>query len=103
MKVGSERAVGVHPGKEKAQEYLTFMCKMCDGRQKRLHRQISQCPETGEKTMDTNGIQENLFKLLGFFIVRVVEGMNRFPREMVELPSLEIFKTWMDDAPSNLL
>lgn len=28
MQVGSERAGGVHPGKEKTQVYLTFMCKM---------------------------------------------------------------------------
>lgn len=33
MQVGSERAEGVHPGKEKAQEYLIFMCKIFDGRQ----------------------------------------------------------------------
>lgn len=33
MQVGSERAGGVHPGKDKAQEYLIFMCKIFDGRQ----------------------------------------------------------------------
>lgn len=38
-----------------------------------------------------------------FFIVRVVECMNRLSREMLEPPSLEKFKTWIDNVLSNLL
>lgn len=31
-----------------------------------------------------------------FFIVRVDRYCNRLPKEVVESPSLETFKTWMD-------
>ncbi|KFP52245.1 hypothetical protein N323_06435, partial [Cathartes aura] len=38
-----------------------------------------------------------------FYTVRVTEHWNRLPREAVESPSLDIFKTWLDTAMSNLL
>jgi len=31
-----------------------------------------------------------------FFTIRVTELWNRLPREAVESPSMEIFKTWLD-------
>jgi len=38
-----------------------------------------------------------------FFAVRVTEHWNRLPREAVESPSLEIFKTLLDAFLLNLL
>ncbi|PKU43394.1 hypothetical protein llap_6300 [Limosa lapponica baueri] len=37
-----------------------------------------------------------------FFTMRVVEHWNRLPREVVEAPSLEIFKVRLDEALGNL-
>jgi len=38
-----------------------------------------------------------------FFTMRVVKHWNRFPRESVAAPSLEVFKASLDGAPSNLV
>ncbi|KFV82995.1 hypothetical protein N308_15239, partial [Struthio camelus australis] len=38
-----------------------------------------------------------------FFTVRVTEHWNRLPREVVEFPSLEIFKTCLDAILGNML
>ncbi|KFV88544.1 hypothetical protein N308_11737, partial [Struthio camelus australis] len=38
-----------------------------------------------------------------FFTVRVTEHWNRLPREVVEPPSLEIFKTRLDAILGNVL
>jgi len=38
-----------------------------------------------------------------FFPLRVTEHWNRLPREVVESPSLEIFKTCLDKDLYNLL
>ncbi|KFP22466.1 hypothetical protein Z169_15404, partial [Egretta garzetta] len=38
-----------------------------------------------------------------FFTMRVVKHWNRLPREVVEAPSLEAFKTRLDEALSNLI
>ncbi|KFZ55889.1 hypothetical protein N321_04586, partial [Antrostomus carolinensis] len=38
-----------------------------------------------------------------FFKMRVVDHWNRLPREVVEAPSLEIFKVRLDGALSSLL
>ena len=37
------------------------------------------------------------------FIVRVVRHWNRLPREVVDAPSLEVFKARLDEALSNLI
>ena len=38
-----------------------------------------------------------------FFTLRVMEHWNRLPKEVVESPSLEIFKTHLDKVLYNLL
>ncbi|KFR04947.1 hypothetical protein Y956_16469, partial [Nipponia nippon] len=38
-----------------------------------------------------------------FFIVRVVRHWNRLPREVVDAPSLEVFKARLDGTLSNLV
>jgi len=38
-----------------------------------------------------------------FFMLKVTDHWNRLPREAVDSPSLEIFKTCMDDVLCNLL
>ena len=38
-----------------------------------------------------------------FFMVRVMEHWNRLPREVVESPSMEIFKTHLDTYLCDLL
>ncbi|GAB0175709.1 hypothetical protein GRJ2_000036100 [Grus japonensis] len=38
-----------------------------------------------------------------FFPVRMVRHWNRLPREVVEAPSLEVFKTRLDEALGNLV
>ncbi|KFR00224.1 hypothetical protein Y956_14744, partial [Nipponia nippon] len=37
------------------------------------------------------------------FTVRVVRQLNRLPREVVDVPSLEVFKARLDGALSNLV
>ncbi|PKU48616.1 hypothetical protein llap_1068 [Limosa lapponica baueri] len=51
-------------------------------------------------------LEEGRFRLdIGkkFFTVRVVRHWNRLPREAVDAPSLEVFKTRLDEALSNLV
>ncbi|KFW10126.1 hypothetical protein N326_03706, partial [Eurypyga helias] len=38
-----------------------------------------------------------------FFTERVVKHWNRLPRDIVDAPSLEVFKARLDEALSNLV
>jgi len=51
-------------------------------------------------------LEEGRFRLdtrKKFFTVRVVRHWNRLPREVVNAPSLELFKAGLDGALSNLV
>ncbi|KGL93639.1 hypothetical protein N301_02731, partial [Charadrius vociferus] len=51
-------------------------------------------------------LEEGRFRLnirKKFFTLRVVRHRNRLPREVVEAPSLEVFKARLDVALGNLV
>ncbi|KGL86364.1 hypothetical protein N301_05295, partial [Charadrius vociferus] len=51
-------------------------------------------------------LEEGRFRLnirKKFFTLRVVRHWNRLPREVVEAPSLEVFKARLDMALGNLV
>ncbi|KGL92974.1 hypothetical protein N301_03321, partial [Charadrius vociferus] len=51
-------------------------------------------------------LEEGRFKLdirKKFFTLRVVRHWNRLPKEVVEAPSLKVFKARLDGALSNLV
>ncbi|KFV20645.1 hypothetical protein N340_12330, partial [Tauraco erythrolophus] len=51
-------------------------------------------------------LKEGRFRLdirKNFFTQRVVRQWNRLPREVVDAPSLEVFKVRMDEALGNLV
>ncbi|KFV96879.1 hypothetical protein N327_03474, partial [Fulmarus glacialis] len=51
-------------------------------------------------------LKESRFRLdirKKFFTMRVVRHWNRLPREVVDAPSLQVFKARLDGALSNLV
>jgi len=63
------------------------------------------CRATGQGAMGTKPkhrkFQLNIRK--NFFPLRVMEHWNRLPREVADSPSLEIFKTCLDNVLCSLL
>jgi len=59
-----------------------------------LYRYLRTCKCEGRFRLDTRKT---------FFTKRVVKRWNRLPREMVDVPSLETFKAWLDRALSSLI
>jgi len=61
----------------------------------------------GDKTSSNQfKLKESRFRLdIGkkFFTMRVVRHWNRFPREVMCIPSLEAFRAMLDGALSNLV
>jgi len=57
--------------------------------------------EMGSFSLKKRRLRRNLIN--NFFILRVTEPCNRLPREVVESPSLEIFKTRLDKVLCSLL
>ncbi|KGL91568.1 hypothetical protein N301_07883, partial [Charadrius vociferus] len=51
--------------------------------------------------LEEGGFRLNIRKK--FFTLRVVRHWNRLPRELVEAPSLEVFKARLDVALGNLV
>jgi len=55
---------------------------------------------------NTFKLEENRFRLdirMKFFTVRVVRQWDRLPREVVNVPTMEVFKPRLDGALSNLV
>ncbi|PKU46118.1 hypothetical protein llap_3615 [Limosa lapponica baueri] len=77
---------------------------------KGAYRRDGEGLSTREYSERTRGngfkLKEGRFKLdirKKFFIVRVARHCNRFPREAVDAPSLEVFTARLDEALSNLV
>ena len=59
-----------------------------------------------DRTRGCFKIKEDMFRLnirKKFFTVRVVRHWNRLPREVVDAPSLEMFKSRLDEVLGNLV
>ena len=75
-------------------------------RVQRRATKVFQGPEHFLYEESSNKIRNRKFRLnmrRHFFSLRVTEHWNRLPREVVESPSLEIFKTRLDKVLCNLL
>ena len=87
-----------------AYKYLKGGCQE-DGA--RLFSKLKLCPVTGQgATGNGHRLKQRKFRLnmrKNFFPLRVMEHWNRLPREVVESPSLQIFKTCLDKVLCSLL
>lgn len=65
---------------------------------------FQQCPGTKQGAKSTNCDIGNSIQIRkNFFVVKVTEDWNRLPGDVVEFPSLKIFKTPLGALLCNLL
>jgi len=103
----AERAGAVHPGEEKAPRDLANVHKyLMGGRDEDEAERLFPVVPT-EKTRGNehkrNKKKLNLNTRKHFFTARETEQWHRLPREVVESPSLEVFKSQLDTVLVNLL
>lgn len=60
--------------------------------------QTSQCCSL--KVCDAKGTKSNIRKT--FLNVRAIKHLSKFPRDIVDVPFLQLFKTYLDKAPGKL-
>jgi len=102
----AERVGAVQPGEEKAAGRPDSSLSVPEGAYRKDGENIFSracCDRTRNKGFK---LREGRFRIdirKQFFTIRVVKHRNRLLREVVEAPSLEIFKARLDGALSNLV
>lgn len=64
---------------------------------------IKPLPATGSFKSQQILLDNKRSSIKGSFTVRAVRNLNRFPRDVVDAPSLETFRVRLDKAHSNLI
>lgn len=97
--IASKRAETVQSGKERG----IIAHSSTKGAIRELERELINCINTTRGNvfkMKEHGIKLDVVKELA---VRMERSWHRFPRETMTSPSLEVFKTRLDGAGSNLV
>ena len=95
----------VHPGKKKTEGDMISVYKYLKGSGRQMNKDRFFFVVCSNRTR-SNGLKLGHRKFhmqKNLYTVRVMEHWNRLPREVVESPSLEIFKTWQDAYLCHLL
>ena len=96
----------MQPGEEKAQGDLIKVYKYLKGGCKENRARIFSVVPSGRTRSNGHKLKHRRSPLnisKHFFTVRVTKHWYRFPREVVESPSLEIFKSCLDMGLGNRL